>query len=112
MSDQTEQQEGAARLPPATPGKFRLTDGEVKTLMQSVAQVLAPLVKRINELEARPTLRYCGVWKGDVGYGEGAAVTHDGSVWIAKAIASPGARPGENNAWQLAVKRGKDGRDR
>jgi Phage capsid family len=76
-----------------------------------VEKQTAPLKQRIKELEARPSLRYCGVWKADVSYGEGAAVTFDGSTWIAKAIAPPGEKPGEHHSWQLAVKRGRDGKD-
>jgi hypothetical protein len=112
-----DKQEGAM-LPPPSPGRSRLTKGETATIMRSVAEVLGPLVKRIAELEtrcksleAKPSLRYCGVWKADVRYGEGAAVTQDGSLWIARAIAPPGEKPGDSDAWQLAVKRGRDGRD-
>jgi hypothetical protein len=57
-----------------------------------VEKQIAPLKQGIKELEAKPSLRYCGVWKADVSYGEGAAVTWDGSTWIAMEIVPPGER--------------------
>jgi hypothetical protein len=92
----------------------------IAALMKAIAPVIhehvekmaEPLRQRIKELEARPTLRYLGVWDSKKGYGAGVAVTFDGSVWIAKDIASPGSRPGDSGSpWQLAVKRGVNGKD-
>lgn len=71
------------------------------------------LEARVHALEARPTLRYLGVWKAETSYPEGSAVTHQGGVWISRRPTSqrPDADgPGEHD-WQLAVKRGADGRD-
>jgi hypothetical protein len=109
MSDQTEQREGAARLPPASPGKFRLTKGEVSTLMKSVAEVLAPLVKRVQALEARPAFKYLGVWDSKTQYVRGCFVTDKGSIWHCNDMTM--ARPGDSPAWTLACKRGADGKD-
>ena len=89
------------------------------TLMAALAPVVhdhcekmaAPLRRRIAEPEARPELKYSGVWKGDTSYPEGAAVTQDGSCWVAKAVTLPGQKPGDSDAWTLAVKRGRDGKD-
>ena len=38
-------------------------------------------------------------------------VTYDGSLWIAR-IDSHAVRPGTSQAWQMAVRKGSDGRDR
>jgi hypothetical protein len=78
---------------------------------EHIEKMTAPLHKRIAQLEARPELKYAGVWKAETSYSEGAAVTQDGSCWIAKTFTLPGQKPGDCDAWQLAVKRGKDGRD-
>lgn len=49
-----------------------------------------------------------GVWRpGD--FAKGAAVTFGGSVWIAQRDTSD--KPETSDAWRLAVKRGRDGRD-
>ena len=65
---------------------------------------------RLKVLEERPELRYLGVYRHDVEYREANAVTHKGSVWIAKCN-SVGSVPNESHAvWQLAVKAGRDGR--
>jgi hypothetical protein len=84
--------------------------------MRGVAEAMHPIIdrldKRVAELEARPTLRNLGVWKSDVSYGIGAAVTHQGSIWISRAVTLPGDRPGDSgDAWQLAVKRERGARD-
>jgi hypothetical protein len=72
------------------------------------------LEMRIKFLEAQPTdkgLHYEGVWSGLTNYAKNAAVTHGGSLWIAKS-ANVSCRPGHGDGpWQLAVKRGSDGRD-
>jgi hypothetical protein len=67
-----------------------------------------PLERRIAELEAR---EYLGVWSSDKRYQKGAMVTYDGSLWIARSD-SHDVRPGTSQAWQLAVRKGSDGRDR
>jgi len=64
---------------------------------------------RIEALEARPALKYLGVWTPGK-YEQGHCVTLAGSVWIAKEPTS--AKPGDGaTSWQLAVKAGRDGKD-
>jgi hypothetical protein len=69
-----------------------------------IAEAVAPLQRRIAELEARPhALKYVGTWSPDAPVHEkGHAVTDRGSVWIA--LAATRGRPGECRDWQLAVK--------
>lgn len=59
---------------------------------------------------AKPTLADCyrGVWR-DGAHKAGDAVTWGGSLWIARRDTE--ARPEVNDDWQLAVKRGRDGKD-
>lgn len=63
-----------------------------------------------------PGLVYRGVWEPGGGvedggaYGVGDAVTLGGNVWIAKAVSA--ARPGQDDAWQLAVRAGRDLRNK
>jgi hypothetical protein len=67
------------------------------------------LRKRIEELEARPTVKYCGVWSPDEQYVEGNLATHRGSVWHCNRATR--AVPGDGSGdWVLCVKRGKDAR--
>jgi hypothetical protein len=66
----------------------------------------AELLDRVAALEARPELKYLGVWTRDTRYAEGSAVTDHGSVWIAKE--ATGDRP-PGNGWQLAVQSNKNG---
>jgi len=93
-----------------------------------LALAIAALGERLDTLETRepvpgpagppgppgeagaPGLRYCGVFVGGKSYGVGDAVTSDGSLWICRADTA--AKPGADGAWQLAVKRGRDARDR
>lgn len=68
------------------------------------------LARRISELEARPSLEFCGVFEPGRSYRQGGCVTSDGSLFVAL-IDSPDGRPGKSGAWRLACKRGRDGRD-
>ena len=68
------------------------------------------LVKRVAELESRPTLKYLGIWSRDLPYTEGNFVSYDGAMWHA-ACDSKGVRPGDGGqCWKLAVKQGRDGK--
>jgi len=88
---------------------------DAKQLARLVAQgyreCFRPQMKRLDALEGRPELKYVGTWKaGAPVHVPGDCVTYDGSVWICKALTE--GRPSEDFAsWQLAVKRGQDGRD-
>ena len=70
---------------------------------------LQGLIDRVKSLESRPSLKYSGVWNADTQNNEGEFVTCSGSVWYCRE--STRDRPGTSDAWQLAVKRGNDGKD-
>jgi hypothetical protein len=78
-------------------------DRLTETIGKFVAGVVKPLEKRVSELEARPELRYIGVWSKDEQYVEGNCVTHDGNVFVCVAPKTK-AKPGPSAAWRLAVK--------
>jgi hypothetical protein len=94
-----------------------ISEKSMATLMAALApvvaghvdKVVAPLKARIAELEARPQLKYHGTFKAATRYPEAAAVTHSGSLFIAKCPTTE--TPGESQDWQLCVKRGRDGKD-
>lgn len=50
-----------------------------------------------------------GVYKQDTPYQRGDVVSYGGSAWIAQRDTSD--KPENSDAWRLAVKRGRDGRD-
>lgn len=73
---------------------------------------LAELVEaRLTALEQRPQLTYEGTWRPDHSYSAGTAITHRGSLWIATRATAHEPGGGPESGWQLACKRGKDGRD-
>ena len=75
---------------------------------RALAEVRA-VERRIVEL--RP-MSYEGVWDAEKTYAVGQFCTDDGSLWHC-CTTSTGVRPGSAaGVWQLAVKRGRDGRDR
>jgi hypothetical protein len=82
-----------------------------------VARAVAPVAKSVVELEAKLAVveeRMLkgfdrGVWKEGETYDKGEWVTHHGSLWIAQAQTSE--RP-PSNTWRLAVKSGRDARER
>lgn len=57
-----------------------------------------------------PTMEYKGVWKESNGqYKKGHTVTQSGSLWVC--LADTADKPGTSDSWQLAAKRGTDGKD-
>lgn len=56
------------------------------------------------------TMLYRGVYAESQDYDIGDTVTEDGQTWIA-VQASKGARPGTCEAWKLAVRKGRNGKD-
>jgi hypothetical protein len=70
---------------------------------------IAALERRIAEVEAvQKAARYRGTWQPGERYEKGNLATHAGSLWAA-IDDSPG-KPGVSG-WQLAAKRGADGKD-
>lgn len=65
------------------------------------------LLKRIEALEDA-AVSYEGVHKEGNVYRKGQLVTHGGSMWHANRTTAH--KPGQSDAWTLAVKRGKDAR--
>jgi hypothetical protein len=86
-------------------------------IVKCTDQRIGALVQRIDTMSeemavlkaAAPT--YKGVWDATEFYRAGSMVTQSGSIWFASQDAAAGIRPGASAIWQLAVKRGRDGRD-
>jgi hypothetical protein len=77
-------------------------DGDLKLIGRFIAQQLAPLARRITELETL-ALKEGGVWTPTGTYKEGEVVTHDGALWVCKKLPH-GAKPGPSAAWRLLFK--------
>jgi hypothetical protein len=59
---------------------------------------------------AIPAMVYKGVWKESNGaYKKGHTVTQSGSLWVC--LKATETKPGSSDDWQLAAKRGTDGKD-
>lgn len=93
-----------------------LARGLAPVLHEHTAAALAPLVKRLGELERRLAeaekggLRYRGVWAEKMRARVGDCTTYQGSLWICERGTTK--RPGDGDSgWKLAVKRGRDGKD-
>jgi integrin beta 3 len=77
--------------------------------------ILASREGRTKEIGALaiPWPLYRGVYQAGQAYAAGDCVTYGGSTWIARAATSSRPETLEGAAaWTLAVKRGRDGRDR
>ncbi len=85
-----------------------LIDGIGRVVADLGSQIVA-LEERVRTLEARPTVKYLGVWDPGRQYDEGNMVTRSGSVWHCNEPTN--SEPGASNAWVLACKRGRNGRD-
>jgi hypothetical protein len=68
----------------------------------------AKLLARIEAIEARPVLKYAGIWNPDAQFNEGDVTTDHGSAWHCDR--STRSRPPSKD-WTLMVKKGRDGRD-
>ena len=66
------------------------------------------LTRRIAEIENKPVLRYLGVWEQQRQYNEQNVVTCEGGMWVCRTATR--SRPGSDSTWQLAVKRGRNGK--
>jgi len=74
-----------------------------------IAEAVAPLEKRIAELEAQPRgLKFVGPWVAGTPYQPGDCVQRKG-LWIA--MCATRAKPGESPDWRLAIREPRDGRD-
>lgn len=80
-----------------------------KGLYDWLGPILADIDKRIAAAEAKPMLRYLGVWDHAKVYQIGDFVTDDGSLFHCM-DSNINVRPGSGQTWQLAVKRGRDGK--
>ena len=79
----------------------------VPYLNERLAAAVAPLQARLDELEARPSVTYEGVWSPTKAYSAGTFVTHGGGLWHCEDT-NVGVQPGNgSSAWKLAVKRGR-----
>lgn len=73
-------------------------------------QRLEVLEKRVNDIELQTkSFHYTGTWEAGRTYARGNFATFAGSVWSCRRDTT--TRPGDGDAWQLAVKAGRDGRD-
>jgi hypothetical protein len=91
--------------------RVRQLEAEVVSLdncLHQVALAISNLIDRIEQLEKRPTLKYCGVWSADHRYVRGELVTHSGSMWYCN---EPTNTKPPGSHWTLCVKAGRNGRD-
>src|SRR5262245_17846817 len=83
--------------------------------LQTVEAELAATKADLGDLRAKGLLQYCGVWQESASYARGACVTFGGSMWVATTAPMKGAKPGgplpTDRAWQLAVKKGAEGKE-
>jgi hypothetical protein len=100
------------------PGLLDFARGLASDTKSFVARMLAPrdarldaIETRLAELEQRPTTEYKGVWTRDRAYQRGDFATHGGSIWHSNCHGNH-STPGQSPDWTLAVKHGRDARDR
>ena len=83
-----------------------IVTGIAPVIGQFVEQRLAGLEARINAIEAKPHVKFCGTWTAGTTYVPGDAVVRHGGLWICKAP-TPGEPKQDFVGWQLAVKQGQ-----
>lgn len=83
---------------------------QLEACYRSTVATVAELRDQLEQLrQASSEFRYAGTWKRGAAYKAGNFCTDDGSLWAC--LHDTTDRPGASTHWQLAVKRGRDGRD-
>jgi hypothetical protein len=104
--EEKERQKAEVEKQAATSADYREWESKLmENIGRFVALALAPLEKRLKELEATAT-KYRGVWKRDRVYMPNDECTHAGTTWIAVA-ASEGSTPGKGPNWKMTRKTGQ-----
>ena len=82
----------------------------VEGCVQPLQQEIKGLTERLRNIETKG-VDYRGVYQRAQTYQRGTLVTKDGSIHVALRDIQEGEQPGVSDAWQLAVKAGRDGKD-
>ena len=77
----------------------------IKAATDPLTAHVRSIEQRLAALEAKPSVKYCGVWKPGGAYAPGDAATHKGALWICKA-ATTGEPSKDFVGWQLALRKG------
>jgi hypothetical protein len=77
-------------------------DHTANAIKRPLEDRLVALEARIEKLEARGELKYCGIWQQDHQYERGNFVTMNGGLWHAEMKTT--SCPGSDSTWRLAVK--------
>jgi hypothetical protein len=73
------------------------------TLIGELTAKVNALEEKVADLEAKPSMRYRGIWDESEIYAKGDVTTLAGGAWVA--VSNPIDRPGKpDSGWQLAVK--------
>ena len=88
----------------------KIMDNALLPAFKMLQQRCEALEKRVAELEARPSFKYCGTWEAGQTYKTGEFVTWGGSMWHCHVAHSTGREPGKSDYWKLSVMRGREGR--
>ena len=76
-----------------------------EAVAQAIQMATAPLTARITALEAKPSIRFCGVHEPNRAYVPGDAAVRQGGLWVCRA-ATTGTPGIDFEGWVLAVKKG------
>jgi hypothetical protein len=96
----------AASKPPAprrARSKQRASASDFELFGKCMRDALAPLQKRLAELEDRKAMSWRGAWRTGIEYAEYDVCQDKGALYICKAPTSD-ARPGSGPGWQLMAK--------
>jgi hypothetical protein len=75
------------------------------SLASLLADLIVPLMKRLDALEQRSSLSFAGKWVEGLAYKSGELVQFQGGLWMCTAP-TEAARPNSSPHWKLLVKRG------
>jgi hypothetical protein len=82
----------------------------LKAALKQRDDKIEALESRIVQMEKHAAeFRYRRVWRDGEQYRKNNFCTHDGSIWVY--LRDTEGKPGQSLEWQLAVRKGRDGKD-
>jgi hypothetical protein len=90
----------------------RIIRQALHSVLTSVLMVMGDLRRLTAKVDSHGSFEYRGVHQEGAIYRKGDFVTHNGSLWHANrpTVETPGEGNSTRDDWQLAVRKGKDGK--
>ena len=87
------------------PVKYKVFNAVMERVVTELTHVIAKQNERIKALEAKPSIKFAGVFEGGKSYEPGDTVQHQSALWVCMAPTS-GTPSKDFVGWRLLLKKG------